>query len=694
MSGSVAINPTTGEILTLSSDGAWAPAQRARNPQTGAEVYHNGTDWQPVPARSTPRERTAREANSGVGGYIDSMGRQFAQGATFGVADELSAGLRTGAGLWGNYSETLAGERARDDTFRNDNPISAGVANFAGAVMGPGRNLGVMGPAQNIGASLAQRLLRSSAGRGIAAGVTGGALAGAGEGEGIEGRAAAAATGGALGGAFGGVVGAGVSAAAPLAGRLLDYTGLRNAGVAADRHVARAFERDGVDIANLQAPPSGVALPRQTDTGIVDMGGRNVVNLGAVAANTPGEAVQAADAFVQGRRAGRPERVAGAVDDAFGGGGGTRVMDEAATLRQTRATNAAPLYDEAFSRPTGMTEPLRVQVDDPIAQAGLRRGLEIQRIEAATQGRRADDTLGMDRSIQYNDGGDPVIVGTPSTRTLDAIKRGLDDILEGYRDPTSGRLNLDERGRTIDAFRRQYVARLDDGNPTYADARAAWSGPSQSLDAMAQGQSALRVNPDVVSGIAARLSPADQEFFRLGVGRAITDAASDPQKAPGVARRLLEDRNMQRRLEAAIPDPAQRAQFAAAMQREVSMASVDGAVSPRAGSQTGRLAAGGDDMQRDPPGGFLAALLMGRPMEAARQGVSGIYRATQGINSKTSDALASRLFSTDGTANAETLRRLLERRTMDQLTARDRAGLAGRLLSGTAATASMELNDR
>ena len=155
---------------------------------------------------------------------------------------------------------------------------------------------------------------------------------------------------------------------------------------------------------------------------------------------------------------------------------------------------------------------------------------------------------------------------------------------------------------------------------------------------------------------------------------------------------------MQRRLEAAIPDPAQRAQFAAAMQREVQMASVDGAVSPRAGSQTGRLANSGDDMQIDPAGGTLVGLLQA----AQGNGLTGVgarllaggHRVVQGMNSNTSDQLAQRLFSLDQGQNAETLRRLLERRTMDQLTARSRSGLAGRLLQSAGTATSLEANDR
>lgn len=685
MSGSVAINPETGDIQVLGSEGQWAPAQRARNPETGAEVYYDGRGWQPVPRAADPNVRAGRQANSGVGGYIDSLARQFAQGATFGTADEISAGLNTGAGLWGDYGQSLAAERGRDEAFRTDNPITAGVANFAGAVLGPGRSVGMIAPA-NPGAGLAARLLRSGLGRGAVAGATGGAAAGAGEGEGVQGRATAALTGGTVGGVLGGALGGGVSAGSTLAGRLLHGLGLRNPEVAADRQLLRALERDSRPVAGLSVP-EGLT--------ITDVGGANVRNLAGAAANSPGRAMEVADELVQARRAARPERIAGAVDDAFGGGGGTRVADEVAALRTQRATDAAPLYDEAFRQPTGMTEALRVLVDDPIGQAGLARGLNIQRIEEATAGRRPGNMLGMDPAVQFAEDGTPRIVGEPSTRTLDSIKRGIDDTLEGYRDPVTGRLNLDERGRAIEGFRQRLVELLDQGNPSYAQARAAWAGPTQSTAAMGQGQAALRANPDQVAQIAARLSPGDLEFFRLGVGRAITDMGADPARGATAARRLLEDRNMQRRLEAAIPDPAQRQAFAQAMQREVDMATVDRAISPRAGSQTARLQAGQDDMQIDAPGGLAGALISGTSLGGAiRQGVNSVYRRAQGMTPATADSLAARLMSDDAAQNAATVQRLIARSRADQLTEREKASLAAQLLRGIGTTTSLELNDR
>jgi hypothetical protein len=41
----VAINDKTGEVLALDGQGKWVPATRAKNPQTGEELYLDGSEW-------------------------------------------------------------------------------------------------------------------------------------------------------------------------------------------------------------------------------------------------------------------------------------------------------------------------------------------------------------------------------------------------------------------------------------------------------------------------------------------------------------------------------------------------------------------------------------------------------------------------------------------------------------------------
>ena len=70
MPENVAINPTTGEIRVLSAAGQWEPAQRARNPQTGAELYHDGASWQAVP-KPQPANTIGRRLGLGVRDVVE-----------------------------------------------------------------------------------------------------------------------------------------------------------------------------------------------------------------------------------------------------------------------------------------------------------------------------------------------------------------------------------------------------------------------------------------------------------------------------------------------------------------------------------------------------------------------------------------------------------------------------------------------
>lgn len=661
------------------------------------------TQWpgQPVGPASAPNPQAeaARETNSGVGGFVRGARRAIENGLTFGFRDELGAAIdaTVGAafpntGTWSErYARALGQERANEEDFAARNPVTSAAGNFVGAVVAPGF---AIAPAVR-GAGTVAQIARGAVSRGAVSGGVGGGLAGAGEAEGNQNIIPEAIQGAALGAGLGGVVGGGVSAVAPYAGRILSGLGLRNSDINADRQILRAFDRDRVNVDDLlNAPPA----PAQA---LVDRGGRNTVNLGAVAANTPSEAMSVADDFAQTRRAGRPERVASLVDDTLGGGGGTRILDDMDALRQLRSEGAGPFYERIreIRVPGTLNAALEPITSTPMGQAAISRGLRIMENEglaayAATVRAGAPnprllfdpETVGAVRG----ENGQWVLQGRmQNLALLDAIKRGLDAIVEDGRDPVTRRLTLTAETFPINELRTQFRETLTSRFPDYARALEAWSGPTALMDAMNLGQRSLRLNPDQVDlGVRQMQSPGELDAARVGLGRAITDATADPARAVGGARRIVEDRNNQRRLETLIPDTAARERLVEGLRREAQMGGVEQAVSPRAGSQTARLQAGGDDMMIDPPGGVLASLLMGDIRGAARQGVNSAVRLGQGINSSTADALAARMFSMDPAQQQEVLRALLNRRTTDDLNRITRAGLAQALLRGTGATAA------
>lgn len=676
------------------------------------EAWINGGDATPAapadPLDAWVQTGAARDRP----GLLTGMAGSITNGAMFGFADEAKGALRGGLAKLRGEDFTPTYERERDNAradlkaFGEDHPVLNVAGNLGGGIGGAliggaggvaaggtrlAAKLGSLLPAAADipGAALASRLMGTTAGRGVTAGAAGGGLSGFGEGEGgFSQRMGDAATGAGVGAIAGPALAVGANMAGKVGAKALDVAGLRNPQTAADRQLLRALERDGVSVDDLAARAGAAQEPAM----LPDLAGRNTTNLAAVAANTPGASMEAADAAVQARRAGTPDRMAAATDQAFGGGAGDDVAQATDALRTRRSTEAAPLYERARNIELTPEEYGRVApfVQDPIGQQAMARGLRVVELEHLAQGRPFNPA---EYGVQRGEGGAlvPIDGATPNMRLMDAVKRGFDDIVEGFRDPTSGRLNLDEYGRAVNSARASYRDQLAEMFHPYRRALEAWSGPSQSLDAVGRGRNALTMDRDTLQQTFSALPPGDQEFFRLGMGRAVADSASDPATASGKARRFLEDRQMQARLDTAIPDPAQREAFTAALQREVDMAATNRAVSPRAGSQTGRLQAGMDDMGADPPGGFLMRMLdagqRGGITGAASHGLQALYRRGQGINSSTADALAQRLFSTDPAAMQSTVQGLQARRTADLSQTEIRQALANRLLLGVGGTA-------
>lgn len=113
-----------------------------------------------------------------------------------------------------------------------------------------------------------------------------------------------------------------------------------------------------------------------------------------------------------------------------------------------------------------------------------------------------------------------------TTQTLDYVKRGMDDVLEQYRNPITGRLVLDEAGRAQNQVKNQFLGEVDRLNPAYADARNAYAGPVQARDAMTRGQDALTMNPNELGMQVSNQSPEHLAQMQLGYRSALMDRAN------------------------------------------------------------------------------------------------------------------------------------------------------------------------
>lgn len=693
MPDQIAIDPNSNTVYRLGKSG-WEEAPIAYDKGKGITYYYDGGAWKDM---STLKGKVSNDS----AGLIDNVVRSIARGVTFGFADEIAAagnatvGSIFGSGnqSWGDrYNQSLTQERGRDQAFDESHPVASGAGQIGGAILGataapalaPFRGAGVAGTLGNTA---------------VNAGV-GGAIAGFGEGQGGLGpRLESAATGGAIGAVAGPAIHGAVNVAAGPVNRIWHGAGFGNSDAMADRVLSRAMSRDGVSVDDALSRARFLQDPQI----LPDIGGRNVTQLASVVARTPSEAAEQARVVAALRRDGMPDRVASIVDTSIGGGAGDDVARVVDALDAQRKISAAPLYQRAFDHPVSIADARRVQrfVGDPIGQDALQQGMRVMEVESLTTGRLFDPAqYGVTRSA---DTGrwiiDPDIMDgkrAPSYRLLDAVKRGYDEIVDSFRNPRTGQPELNQYGRAVNAARAEYRNRLVEINPAYGEALQAWAGPSASMDAVRRGQQALRVNRDVTAKASDRVADSDRPFYELGVGRAITDATSDPARSVNAVRRMVEDRQMQSRMASAVTDDMRRDYLVRALRRELDMAKVTRQVDPATGSQTMPLGQAAEDLGNDPAVGIMGRLLMAGAT-GGRQGIishaaSSLYRRGQGINSDVSDALVRRLFSTDPAEITQTLQKLRARQLSDALTREATAARMQAALTGLSAGTALEVN--
>jgi hypothetical protein len=302
---------------------------------------------------------------------------------------------------------------------------------------------------------------------------------------------------------------------------------------------AQAIERDLGPVANV--PQLSADLGRQAATDAAPLyekafAGGSVAPLehqfGAAFADSSSAVSQAQRALIdaQNRATQTAAGVSRAGDNVYGanaalradGGAQDAITAAEQNLAAAQATHQGNLarlrqaqLDGSANKPGAVWSP-RIQqfLDDPIAKTGLARGMEVQRLESLAAGKPFDPTelaiTGADEA------GNPIVGAVPNMRTLDAVKRGFDEILNDYPRLPSGQLVLDQRGRAVDQVRKSFLGHLDSLNYDYAAARAAYAGPMASRDALDRGRAFFGMTPDNVGVAIQGQTPEQLAQMQLG----------------------------------------------------------------------------------------------------------------------------------------------------------------------------------
>jgi hypothetical protein len=211
-------------------------------------------EYQQSKEEKKPEPAPDRGALGAVSNFVGGVADAAAQGASFGFADELGAGMRAlvrggtnliqgkDADLGGSYDRALADIRGRDKQFAEEHPVASMVGNVAG-----GLALGNLGGKAVSTVSSMPRNIAKGAGTGAAYGALNGF--GAGEG-GLDNRLEAAGQGAMMGG--------GLGAAVPLAGATVArvISPVRNRLTPEQQRLAGVAKTEGIPLTAAQATGS------------------------------------------------------------------------------------------------------------------------------------------------------------------------------------------------------------------------------------------------------------------------------------------------------------------------------------------------------------------------------------------------------------------------------------------------------
>lgn len=460
----------------------------ADNEDAALSAFHPQSDkYQDWAQKSVANEQNA---SSYLPDVMQGSQRKILQGLTGNFADDaLAYGnafidplLGRGRGL--DFEERLKYEKARQAELNRVADEKSGVAGDVAGGLASALGISRIGRA---GGTLlrAGQSLPAQIAAGGAEGAGYGAIYGAGEGDGLPDKASKAISGGLGGGVFGaalpGVFAAGKYAAAKPISNLIASRDPE--GFAAAKYGSAMLDAGTTPQAVMRqvndANAAGVPL------NIADAIGKPGQRLLYTAASAEGPGRNLTTEALNRRQSGMAGRVGNLVEEALGVNSTARQSEEA--LNQQARQNSRPLYAAIPEYPTSITPRVEQFLQEPLMQDALRNGIQIQRNNALAAG---EDLAGytLPEASRANNAG----LNSFNFRNYQAMKIGLDDMLEKYRNPMTGRLELDDNGISIQNLRRSLDEDLKQMFPGYAEADAAYAGPASIRSAIGTGQQMAR----------------------------------------------------------------------------------------------------------------------------------------------------------------------------------------------------------
>lgn len=524
----------------------------------------------------------ATEPNALLGGTRALVG----QGLMMGWGDEAEAWLRSKLSDT-EYKDNLRRVQGEYAQFTKQYPLSSAASEFAGAVA-PGVAMMFVPGMQPAGAATTLGgLARLAAATGLE-----GAVGGAGSAE--EGRRAEGAL---TGGAMGTVLGPAVPVA--MRGAKGATTWLRErlfpTEALAQRRATEKFARA---MAEEKLTPQQIEAQMAADRAI---GVPSVVanvnpalsDLAEAVAQRTGRGARQVEKTLAEQKLGARERTYQQVSKGLKPG--DYYADEQKMIESLRA-KADPAYEGVFAKGEQVDDPVvNAILQHPTFQDAYRRGQKIAESKALAAKLRGEsdyekyllpeiykptgkvDTLTNQPLMELQ--------AVPNLRTLDYVKRGLDDLIDaGFRGQSSVGKG---QASALKDLRNQFRDRLDQLVPEYRDVRKMYAGDMEIIDAMRAGINDFgKMDHEQVIKAVAGMSDAEKDAFRTGVARDLYAKIMNPSGNFNAAQRIVGSPEMQAKLQPLFDSPAQFDLFKNSLLREAQLFNQANKV--LGGSQTGK----------------------------------------------------------------------------------------------------------
>jgi len=615
---------------------------------------------------TSTRFKSAAENYSKAKGATADYGNIKAgiQGLTLGFGDEFEATVKS---LLNKrpYEENVAAIRFAKQEFEQQYPNQALASEVIGSLpLAFAAGAGAVNVASKIpqAANLLSRVptsLKAFGGTSVVGGA-GGAVTGAGtamEGERLRGAQEGAVTGAILAPVVLGGIKAGSSATKTVAERLgipeaaktivdatKDIPIVRNitgktaeffgmggdtAQRKADTKIIQALQRDSLTLPEIKAAMDSIRQSGYKPETIMEFGGKATKQLGETVASYPG-ARAVAENLAEERKSGAGNRILTDFQQAF------KVnkdpMEIADDIIKLRNAASKPLYDAAYASPVSIgNKTIDNIMLDPAFQSAYARANRIATRE------------GFPLSPLKPEG------NTFDLKTIDYVKRGIDDEINWSKTPASG-LGKDEVN-SLKKVRGQFMDEVDSQAPKeYKAARQAFGGPTQVFDAIENGRGFFDIDARTLKKTYDSLNPAEKDGFAIGAYDAIRTKIQSGADGIDQIKRTFGSPEKRDQIKVLIGDDAFK-NLELQLGREKAIRATD--IQITGGSPTQRRTEAAKEFE-----GSTELVPQMAEKGLVKGGMDYLLRSVTGPGTRTAERLAPDLFSIDPAQQAQVIDRL------------------------------------